>query len=323
MRILTVVHVITSFNSASGGPPRTVISIGEALQGLWNGRLVTTDVRQPEINDLSLLGQFRGQVFLLPSAAIRTVESAAATFGVGYAAGSYREPMLGPPRADVIHLNGLWSPMLAAAAAASRHFRIPYIVTPHGMLEPWSLSVRPLRKRLALLAFQKRVLQHASAIHVTSELEAKHLRDLALTPAPIVLIPNAVDAPTTGADRSWAEGLTPRKLLFMSRLHPKKGLDLLLKAWHEVQPDGWRLVIAGTGDPAYETTLHELTRQLGLNTVDFLGHVDGPDREAVYASASAFILPTFSENFGNVIAEAMLRELPVDHDYRHALGVGG
>jgi glycosyltransferase involved in cell wall biosynthesis len=140
-------------------------------------------------------------------------------------------------------------------------------------------------------------------------LEAQNLRNLRLTSAPIVVIPNAVAEPRGGADRKPGGGR--KVLLFLSRVHEKKGLDNLLKAWNALRPEDWVLKIVGHGEKAYVEQLKKICGTHQIPNVEFHPHVDGAGREAMFAAATAFILPTFSENFGNAIAEAMIRGLPV------------
>jgi len=302
---LKIANVITSFNSASGGPPRTVALIAEAGIGHWQAELFTTDACAPS-GDRLLTAEFPGRVTLLPASALRPLRAVLMSRGLVRA---HEEQLLRDGAPDVLHIHGLWSPFLDAFARSAIRHRIPYIVAPHGMLEPWSLSTHAWRKRLALAGYQGRILAQATAIHATSETEAAHIRRLPGVRAPIFVIPNAVEPPDSADETPAASA--PRVLLFLSRIHPKKGLELLLPAWNRVRPGGWTLRIAGTGDPAYVQQLQRFCSAEGIPAVEFVGHVDGAAREAQFRAASAFVLPTYSENFGNVVAEAMVRALPV------------
>jgi len=210
-----------------------------------------------------------------------------------------------------VHLHGVWSPFLSAFARTARLNRIPYIVAPHGMLEPWPLMVRRRRKSFALKTYQGRILREAAAIHATSEGEAENLKRLGLTQVPIFVIPNAIDAPMTAKGVERKRNAGRNVLLFLSRIHPKKGLDLLLQAWSQLTPANWELLIVGHGDPRYIEALKRTCSKGKIANVEFHSHVDGDAREAIFARATAFVLPTFSENFGNVVGEAMIRRLPV------------
>jgi glycosyltransferase involved in cell wall biosynthesis len=301
-----VINVICRFNSGSGGPPRTVSAIAKAGQGIWDAELFTTDYMEPKADSL-LIADFRGHVNLLP----RTTQTMVG--GILMAAGLwsvFRTQLVRGIQPHVVHLHGVWSPFLSAFARTARLNRIPYIVAPHGMLEPWPLMVRRHRKSFALKTYQGRILREAAAIHATSEGEAENLKRLGLTQVPIFVIPNAIDAPTArGVERKRHAGRNV--LLFLSRIHPKKGLDLLLQAWSHLNPANWELLIVGHGDPSYIEALKRMCSNGKIANVEFHSHVDGDAREAVFARATAFVLPTFSENFGNVVGEAMIRRLPV------------
>jgi glycosyltransferase involved in cell wall biosynthesis len=302
-----VANVICTFNSGSGGPPRTVSMIAEAGVGHWRAELFTTDYTA-SASDVLLTSEFPGRVNLIPRGA-QTLAGGIAR-AIKTPAGM-RVQLLSRCRPDIVHLHGIWNPLLLVYARMARGANIPYIVAPHGMLEPWSLSVNPIRKRFAIHSYQGRVLARAAAIHTTSELEARNLRNLRMTSAPIVVVPNAVVDPraSDGGDRKPLDGR--KVLLFLSRVHEKKGLDNLLKAWNTLRPDEWTLRIVGHGEQAYVEQLKRTCETHQIPNVEFHPHVDGARREAMFAAASAFILPTFSENFGNAVAEAMIRGLPV------------
>lgn len=307
-----VTNVICRFNSGSGGPPRTVASIACAGRGHWEAELFTTDYVEPKA-DLLLTDQFPGHVNLLDRRAQTAFGSFLMASGLW---SSFRTQLVHGIRPDVVHLHGVWSGFLAAFAQTARSNGIPYIVAPHGMLEPWPLKVHNGRKSVALRTYQGRILRDAAAVHATSEGEAANLRRLGLTQSPIFVIPNAIEPPpalklsaTTAPASRPADAR--KRLLFLSRIHPKKGLDLLLRAWAALRPSGWELAIVGHGDPAYVEEVKRLATSLEVENVEFHAHVDGEAREAMFAQSSAFILPTYSENFGNVVAEAMVRGLPV------------
>ena len=310
---LKIANVITSFNSASGGPPRTVSLIAQAGLGLWLAELFTTDARASAVDSL-LTDEFPGRVTLLPANTVRPLRAGLMSFGLVRA---HEAQLLrgGPP--DVLHIHGIWSLFLHAFARTAIRNGIPYILTPHGMLEPWSLSKRAWRKSLALASYQGAILSRAAAIHATSETEAAHIRRLPAVRAPIFVIPNAVDVPGNTLSAPERSQFKPQAapaskvLLFLSRIHQKKGLDILLQAWNRVRPRAWTLRIAGAGDPAYLQQLKRYCRTENVPGVEFVGHVDGYAREAEFRAAWALVLPTYSENFGNVVAEAMVRGLPV------------
>jgi glycosyltransferase involved in cell wall biosynthesis len=302
-----VANVICRFNSGSGGPPRVVVSIAVAGSGHWRAELFTTDFVEPGVDSL-LTEYFPGDVHLLD----RKFQSGIG--GLMMAARLARPPrniILQGGKPDLLHLHGVWSPYLAAFAADARANQIPYIVAPHGMLEPWPLRVHRLRKWLALKSYQGSVLTHAAAIHATSRAEADQLRTLGFTRAPVVVVPNIIDMPARDLNGDRWSSKERKTLLFLSRVDAKKGLDMLLRAWDHLRPRDWQLLIVGHGEPAYVNRLKRYCAERQLPNVRFHGHVDGDEREAMFERASAFILPTFSENFGNAVGEALMRGLPV------------
>ena len=303
----TVANVICTFNSSSGGPPRTVSLIAQAGIGLWRSELFTTDYTESN-SDRLLVGEFPGHVNLMCRNAQTPFGGAVRALGM---LRDMRTQLVKGSRPDVVHVHGLWSPLLAAYARVARGAEIPYVVAPHGMLEPWSLTIRGVRKQLALRTYQGYILANAAAIHTTSEAEASHVRALGLTDAPIFVVPNAVDEPLESPPRAANSATERRVLLFLSRIHEKKGLVMLLEAWNTVRPAQWELRIVGHGEPAYVEHLKRKVASEAIPGVQFHAHVDGRQRELMFASATAFVLPTYSENFGNAVAEAMIRGLPV------------
>lgn len=211
-------------------------------------------------------------------------------------------------RADVAHVHGLWLPLHHAAARAARKARTPLIVAPRGMLEPWALAHKRLKKRVAWHLYQRRDLQMAAALHATSEAEVESIRRRGLTP-PVALIPNGVEMPTELPGRVRGER---RRALFLSRIHPVKGLPLLVEAWARVRPSGWELLLAGPDEGGHRAQIEALVRAAGLaDVVTFAGPVSDTEKWALYRSADLFVLPTHSENFGLVVAEALGAGVPV------------
>jgi glycosyltransferase involved in cell wall biosynthesis len=216
--------------------------------------------------------------------------------------------------ADVIHDNGMWLPHNHALAALAIKHDIPRIVSLRGMAEPWALKHRHWKKRIAWLLYQRRDLITARCHHVTSTMEALNLSRLAL-PTPISMVPNGVDIPDPIFNRSLEadDSAEQHKVaLFLSRIHPKKGLRLLIKAWSVVQPRGWRLEIAGPDEVGHRREIEKAVIASGLSSVvSFLGSVAGDQKSRTFARASLFVLPTYSENFGIAVAEALAHGLPV------------
>lgn len=208
---------------------------------------------------------------------------------------------------DVVHLHGTWSPILAVAAYIARLKNVPFIVSPHGCLEPWALGHRKLKKLVALAVYQRWVLQNASLLVATAGQELESIRALGLA-GPVAVIPNGVDLVSAPKRRDGSV----RKVLFLSRVHPQKGLGDLVRAWAQVRRPGWQVVVAGPSKGGYEDEIKSLVRQLGVaDDFYFPGLVTGVQKEKCFAEADVFVLPTYSENFGIAVAEALARGLPV------------
>jgi glycosyltransferase involved in cell wall biosynthesis len=156
---------------------------------------------------------------------------------------------------------------------------------------------------------QGRAVRRSHCFHATAESEYRDIRAAGLR-GPVAIIPNGVDlGPGRAADASPDRR---RRLLFLGRLHPVKGVDLLLGAWRQVQDrfPGWELVIAGPDENGYRAHLEECASQLGVRRVSFTGAVYGQEKVAAYRAGHLFVLPTHSENFGVAVAEALAQGLP-------------
>lgn len=212
---------------------------------------------------------------------------------------------------DLIHTHGLWlHPSWAALSWKAKYGR-PHVASIRGMLEPWAWQYRAWKKRPIWGMLEKRNLESASLLHATSEQEAQSIRDRGLR-APIAIIPNGVELPDQWM---WNAGSAPRMktVLFLSRIHPIKGLPLLLEAWAKVRPVGWDLKIVGPDEAGHRKDLEKQVVTLGLtDVVSFQDAVSGKEAKgSLFQEVSVFALPTHSENFGIAVAEAMAHGLPV------------
>jgi glycosyltransferase involved in cell wall biosynthesis len=182
------------------------------------------------------------------------------------------------------------------------------------MLDPWALNHRKGKKRLAWWAYARRDLLEASAIHATAELEAGYVRKaLGKRCPPVVVVPNGVELPEVrSVSRRHGETETRRRILFLSRIHEKKGVLDLVKAFGWMDPAGWELVIAGNDDGGHEAACKELASlQPNAERIRFHGPVKDGDKWELYRSADLFVLPSYSENFGIVVGEALGMGVPV------------
>jgi glycosyltransferase involved in cell wall biosynthesis len=220
--------------------------------------------------------------------------------------------------ADVVHIHGLWQAQTRRGAKVSRRLRVPYLVAAHGMAEPWAMRQKSWKKQIYTALIEGKNLRHASCLHALTRPEIGHLRSLAPR-TPIALVPNGVDlAPFEGLpDRKQFEEVHPEcagkfLLLFFSRLHAKKGLDMLASAFGAIARD-WpelHLVLAGNDDGAKAPFAGQIDG-LGLtDRVTFLGHASGEAARRAWGAADAFVLPSYSEGFSMAILEALAARLP-------------
>jgi glycosyltransferase involved in cell wall biosynthesis len=219
-------------------------------------------------------------------------------------------------KTDVLHDNGIWLPHNHRLAALAERRGIPRVVSTRGMLEPWALNHKRLKKNLAWCLYQCRDLKQARCHITTSEAEAQNLQHLGLG-VPIATVPNGVDVPEerprsvdSGAERAVRGGL--RTALFLGRIYPIKGLPMLIEAWARARPDGWILRIAGPDEAGHQKQVERAVTAAGLGqVVSFTGPLAYGMKKSAFFDAELFVLPTHSESFGIVVAEALAHGLPV------------
>src|SRR5882724_4662129 len=218
---------------------------------------------------------------------------------------------LGRIAPDLVHAHGLWTYTTVAAAFWGRKYAKPYVVSIHGMLEPWSLQRSRIRKWFARRLYQDAILERAGCLRATSQMEADNIRAAGLR-TPIAVVANGVTLPPRPEKDARPPSRKTRHALFISRLHPKKGLMNLIAAWNELRPKDWKLTIIGPGEASYVNELRQAISSAGLDqSIELLDPVWGEERFRYYWAADLFVFPSFSENFAMVVAEALACELPV------------
>ena len=209
---------------------------------------------------------------------------------------------------DITHLHGIWQYSSWAVLRWARRTGRPYLISPRGMLEPWALKRSSLRKKAIGRLFQTDCLRRASCFHATSSEEANSVRS-AGGHAPIAVLPNGVHLPPELPPPRPTE--RRRRALFLSRIHPKKGLLDLVRAWAQVRPENWELLVVGPDEGGHLREVKEAARNCRLDgTIQFPGEVWGEAKTKLFASADLFVLPSYSENFGLVVAEALASAVP-------------
>lgn len=214
---------------------------------------------------------------------------------------------------EIIDSHGVWMNLSRVALKRQKKCATPFIVTPHGMLDPWALQRSALRKRIASVWFENEHLGRAGAIRALNRDEAKAIRQFGVE-TPIAIIPNGIEdrkstIVTDASDR-------PQILEFLGRLDPKKGLEPLLLAWSKVVKSPaaghWKLRLHGWGEPTYTKSLERLVSDLGIGkSVDLAGPVYGSERDKALEGSAGFILPSFSEGLPMAVLEAWSWGTPV------------
>jgi glycosyltransferase involved in cell wall biosynthesis len=220
---------------------------------------------------------------------------------------------------DILHLHGLWCHANLAGRRAAQAARVPYVATLHGGLDPTMMRKGWLKKRLYWLLCERRNLSSADALVALTEDERRQIEALRVG-TPVAVIPHGLDAAQYGdpPSRDRLRDIDPALadspyVLFLGRLDPKKGVELLLSAFGRCsgQAPDLRLVVAGAGEPPYEAMLKAAARQAAEGRVIFPGHVSGEVKRALLAHAVAFCLPSKSEGLPTACLEAMLSQTPV------------
>jgi glycosyltransferase involved in cell wall biosynthesis len=308
---MKILHVVPTYIPAwkHGGPIRSVHGLCKALAA--RGHQVTVFT-----TDMDTEGAVPvGQAVALDGVGIWY-------FPVGSPRRFYRSPQMAAAlrqritEFDVVHLHSIFLWPTSAAAREAGQAGVPYLVAPRGMLVGDLLRRRGRwRKALWLRFVERRTLARAAGLHVTADLEAEEARKLGLPLPRIFVVPNGID-PEAAPD---VEALAPAVrvllagcpfLLYLGRLSWKKGLDRLIPALARVP--GTVLAVAGNDEEGIRPKLETLAREAGVDgRVIFLGPVDGADKAALLHRCAALVLPSYSENFGNAVLEAMAAGRPV------------
>lgn len=308
---MKILHVVPTYIPAwkHGGPIRSVHGLCKALAARGHQVTVfTTDVDTEGAVPVGRAVQLDGvEVWYFPVSAPRRL---------------YRSPQMGAALRqrisgfDVVHLHSVFLWPTAAAARAAERAGVPYLLAPRGMLVPDLLKRRGRWRKTAWIRLvERRTLARAAGFHATAELEAEEAGRLGLPIPRVFVVPNGIDPEPPAA----LEDVRPdvRRLLdggpfllYLGRLSWKKGLDRLIPALARVPETA--LAVAGNDEEGIRPRLEGLTREAGVaGRVVFLGPVDGADKAALLQRCAALVLPSYSENFGNSVLEAMAAGSPV------------
>lgn len=209
---------------------------------------------------------------------------------------------------DLIHNHSLWMMPNVYPGLVARTYNVPYMVSPRDTLSAWSMRSGSKVKPLFWSLVQRPALAETSCFHATAKSEYEDIRRMGFR-QPVAIVPNGIDIPELPPKNSSGS----RTLLFISRIHPQKGLDILLSAWREVQdrfPE-WQLRIVGPDNFGYLNKMQGFAGKIKLKRIEFCGALYGKKKLQAYRDAELFVLPTYSENFGMVVAEALAAGTPV------------
>ncbi len=290
---MKILSFVSSLDLSSGGPSRSVPMLVKGLAELGVDITLMT-IRSENMNIHALEGTTAKLKVLSPSFSRKEIAK-----------------YLADERFELIQIQSVWEMPYHKVILEARKQNIPYIVTPRGMLEPWSLSQKKWKKKLAWWLYQRNDVQKSACVFTTAKMEAEHVCKLGITTCKAV-IPNGIETDAYPC-KSSVEGVK-KQVLFLSRVHVKKGIELLFEAWKRLHSDyvDWQLLVIGNGEAEYIHSLENRVESLGLkDSIKILPPVFGEAKIKVYQESALFCLPSFSENFGMVIAEAMSCGTPV------------
>tara|TARA_R110002049_G_scaffold261136_2_gene437242 strand:+ start:5153 stop:6313 length:1161 start_codon:yes stop_codon:yes gene_type:complete len=296
---IIITHVISSIDNSNGGPSRSVTHLLKKLGEIFPSLTVALHTAKSPNPILTFFKQ--------PNIGLNFYD----VKNLGKLQGLKRELSLS--KTDLFHGQAIWDLPVHQMAKVARRFNVPYLITPRGMLEPWSLQQKWFKKQFALKLYQFKDLKLATCLHATASMEAESIRSLGLT-NPIAVIPNGIpleDFESKNFDTYKAS----KKILFLSRIHPKKGIEVLIEAWSQLpltRTQDWSIDIIGNGESTYIATLQKSITKKGLShSIQIKAPLDGREKMEAYQNAQLFVLPTYSENFGVVVAEALACGTPV------------
>ena len=303
---MKILHVVSSLNRNAGGISEVVPRLCEELKHSGQDvRIVTC--KSKEYSDAALSAENAG----VP---IVHAELNQCRFGLAFSWDFKKRIEESVADADIVHINGLWQAPGWIAARAAQRGNKPFVIQPHGLLEPARLKISKWKKCIAGVLVEKRNLKRATALVATSKSEAEGFGKYGIDVTPYIM-PIGLDWQKFVSDENTkSKRLGKKKLLYFSRVSPIKGLDMLAYAWARLKRlhSKWDLVVAGPDDRGYASRIKSVFESLSPDgSVHFIGPVYGDDKLELLHSADAFVLPTRSENWSIAVAEAMASGVPV------------
>lgn len=290
---MKVIHIIPSINSEAAGPSYSVPRLCDALQkNQINISLLSLDlsvnipfafsfVSSPFFKKIGISGQM-----------LSWLQMAARSGDV-----------------SIFHVHSLWMMPNVYPGWAARGTNVNLIISPRGTLSVYALNINKWAKKIFWKFVQAPIVRQASCLHATAESEYKDIRKLGLK-QPVCIIPNGIDVPELRIKRSKFNHKT---ILYLGRIHPKKGLINLLQAWSQVEDvfPNWKLKIIGPDEKNHTKDLLKLSDRLLLKRFEISGPLYGANKLSAYEDADLFVMPTHSENFGMTVAESLAAGTPV------------
>jgi glycosyltransferase involved in cell wall biosynthesis len=217
------------------------------------------------------------------------------------------------PYVDVVHIHGMWTYPVVAAARACEHWGVPYVLSPRGSLDPWALGQKSWKKRSYTLLVERHTIRRATLLHFTST-DEHWSAPAEFREQPYVVVPNCLEVEPLLALARAPMATIASEILILGRIHRMKGFDVLIPALRRLADAGHpaHLAVAGNDEGGYRRVVEALVAEHNLQgRVRFLGEVDGVSKEAAFRRAVLLVAPSYRENFGNSVAEAMAAGLPV------------
>lgn len=304
-----VLHVISSIDPTSGGPAQALLGLATAQKHAGMHVEVLTSIgKRTNLANVEQLQQ----------AGVRVLTIGPRQRMLRFSRGIASRVDEAVAAATVVHIHALWEQIQHESALASRRHGKPHIFRPCGMLDPWSLSQSWLKKRLYMEWRLRHNLNNATLLHFTSQTERDLTAPLRLTTQGVVEV-NGINLeefesmPEPGSFRVHYPSLRGRPMvLFLSRLHRKKGLELLIPAFAQLRESDAMLVIAGPDDRGYRAQVEAMVQRENLcERVILTGMITGDVKRAALADADVFVLPSYQENFGIAVVEALAAGTPV------------
>jgi glycosyltransferase involved in cell wall biosynthesis len=308
---MKIAYIVASMSPEWGGPPRAIQGLTEALSQKGVNVSIFTSAKKGEedyfirpkgVEMKISKATFLSKIWKIHSLNFKTIFS--------------REIL----DFDIVHIHEIWHYSHFIAYRLAKKTKKPFIITIHGSLDSWCLKWKFFRKKIFANLIQKRILKNANVLHALTQKEAEDIRKF-INNDRIKIIPNGIDPKEfqnlpdrSEIEKKYPEIINKKVILFLGRIHPKKGLNILAEAFGEISKNkkDLCLFIAGPDDNGYKNKIKSILAKKGvLNKVIFSGSLIGKDKLAALSRADIFVLPSYSEGFSITVLEAMASALPV------------